>query len=110
MSVTPKQIASDGVSVLSLEQRIDKMHGRDRLGALTFVVALWIVVLFVLYTIWPAVTNGTIQTILLIAGAVVLLFNTAAIVAMLKHYVEDKHFIYGLDIKHLDAARRRKQM
>lgn len=43
--------------------------------------------------------------LLLFAGAVVLLFNTAAIVAMLRHYREDRDFIYGLDIKFLDEAR-----
>jgi hypothetical protein len=37
----------------------------------------------------------------------VLLFNTAAIAAMVKHYREDKAFIYGLDLKNLDAMRRR---
>ncbi|MGT2466842.1 hypothetical protein ACVOMV_20465 [Mesorhizobium atlanticum] len=33
-----------------------------------------------------------------------LIFNTAAILAMLNHYKEDKDFIYGLDIKNADAA------
>ncbi len=35
----------------------------------------------------------------------VLIFNTAAILAMVKHYKEDKDFIYGLDIKNADAFR-----
>ena len=43
-----------------------------------------------------------IKVVLAIAAAAVLMFNTAAIVAMLKHYDDDKEFIYGLDIKHLD--------
>ena len=38
-------------------------------------------------------------------GAVVLLFNSAAIMAMLRHYREDRDFMYGLDIKFLDEAR-----
>ena len=41
----------------------------------------------------------------LIGGAVILLFNTAAIMAMLRHYREDRDFMYGLDIQFLDAAR-----
>jgi len=40
----------------------------------------------------------------------VLLFNTASIVAMLRHYTSDKHFIYGLDLKHLDEMRRAKRI
>ena len=42
-----------------------------------------------------------------VAGAVVLLFNTAAILAMLRHYREDRDFMYGLDIKFLDEAKGR---
>ena len=34
-----------------------------------------------------------------------LIFNTAAILAMLRHYREDRDFMYGLDIKFLDEAR-----
>ena len=93
-----------------LQARIDAMHGRDRVGAIAFVVALWVAMLFVLYTIWPAITNGTIHAILIIAAALVLLFNTVAIWAMLKHYSEDKQFIYGLDLKHLDEMRRQKRI
>jgi len=95
---------------VSLNSRIDKMHGRDRIGALAFVVALWAVMLFVLVTIWPAITNGAIRAILVISGVLVVGFNTAAIVAMLRHYSHDKQFIYGLDLKHLDEMRRRKRI
>lgn len=96
------------VESTNLEERIDRMHSRDRLGAMAFVVALWVVMLFILFTIWPAITNGAIRMLLVVAGVLVLLFNTAAIWAMLKHYREDKHFIYGLDLKHLDEMRRRR--
>ncbi|WP_432634753.1 hypothetical protein [Albidovulum sp.] len=44
--------------------------------------------------------------ILLAGGAIVLVFNTAAIMAMLRHYREDRDFMYGLDIKFLDEARK----
>ena len=94
----------------TLEERIDRMHGRDRLGAIAFVVVLWIVILFVMASIWSNVANGGIRAILVIAGGLVLIFNTASIVAMLRHYVHDKHFIYGLDIKHLDEMRRRNRI
>jgi hypothetical protein len=94
----------------SQEERIDAMHGRDRMGALAFVIALWAVILFTLVSIWPAVTDGGIRAVLLIAAGLVLVFNTAAIIAMLRHYAGDKHFIYGLDLLHLDEMRRQKRM
>ena len=45
---------------------------------------------------------------LLIGGAIILILNTAALMAMLRHYREDRDFMYGLDIKFLDAARAQK--
>lgn len=41
------------------------------------------------------------------AGVLVLLFNTASVVAMLRHYDEDRAHIYGIDIHHLDEHRAR---
>ncbi|AWC25948.1 hypothetical protein WHT83_25530 (plasmid) [Aminobacter sp. P9b] len=92
----------------TLEQRIDKMHRRDRAGLVIFVVVLWCTMLFALFSVWSYISLPAIRVILSIACALVLTFNTAAIVAMLRHYVEDKHFIYGLDLKHLDEMRRRR--
>ncbi|WP_425283214.1 hypothetical protein [Methyloceanibacter methanicus] len=77
----------------------------DKLGAWTFVVLLWCVVLFVLFMVWQVVPDQTIRIVLAAAAGAVLVFNTASIGAMVRHYKEDKDFIYGLDIKHLDAAR-----
>ncbi len=88
-----------------LNQRIEAMHKRDVQIAWTFVVGLWLSIIFVAVATWDLAPNGQARVLLLIAGAVVLLFNTAAILAMLKHYRDDRDFIYGLDIKFLDEAR-----
>ena len=95
---------------VSHDPRIDKMHGLDRIGALAFVIVLWVTILFTIISIWSNVQNGGIRVLLLVSGALVLLFNTASIVAMLRHYTSDKHFIYGLDLKHLDEMRRAKRI
>lgn len=100
---------AERVDARSLDARIDRMHQRDRTGALTFVAGLWVTVLFALVTMWPLIGNGGIRIVLAVAAVLVLAFNTAAIVAMLRHYHDDKSFIYGLDIKHLDEMRRRKR-
>jgi hypothetical protein len=92
------------------DPRIDKMHGLDRIGALAFVIVLWVTILFTIISIWSNIENGGIRALLLISGALVLLFNTASIVAMLRHYTNDKHFIYGLDLKHLDEMRQAKRI
>jgi MFS family permease len=99
---------SNRTGELSLDQRIDKMHARDRASLIAFIVVLWCTLLFALISVWPYISIPAIRVILSVACGLVLAFNTAAIVAMLRHYAEDKHFIYGLDIKHLDEMRRRR--
>ena len=88
-----------------LNQRIEAMHKRDVLIAWAFVIGLWLAVIFVALATWNLAPSSGARILLLIAGAVILLFNTAAITAMLRHYREDRDFMYGLDIKFLDEAR-----
>lgn len=81
------------------------MHKRDVQVAWAFVIGLWLAIIFVALATWNLAPTGGARNMLLIAGAVILIFNTAAILAMLRHYREDRDFMYGLDIKFLDAAR-----
>jgi hypothetical protein len=94
--------------VSDLDQRIEAMHKRDIIVAWAFVLGLWFSIIFVAIATWNLAPSGAARIILLIAGAVILVFNTAAILAMLRHYREDRDFMYGLDIKFLDAARGRR--
>ena len=84
------------------------MHRRDVIVAWAFVVGLWFAIIFVAWATWTLAPDSTARVLLMIAGAVILIFNTAAILAMLKHYREDRDFMYGLDIKFLDEARGRR--
>jgi hypothetical protein len=99
-----------GREMSDLNQRIEAMYRSDVRGAWLLVILLWITLLFVLFMTWPYIPNSGIRVAVAIAAAAVLIFNTAAIRAMVKHYAEDKHFIYGLDIQHLDAAKREKHL
>jgi hypothetical protein len=81
------------------------MHRRDVQIAWAFVIGLWLAVAFVALATWSLAPTPGARTLLLIGGAIVLVFNTAAIMAMLRHYREDRDFMYGLDIKFLDEAR-----
>ena len=91
-----------------LNQRIEAMYQSDKRGAWLLVALLWIVILFVLFMSWPFIPDMGVKIVVLIGAAAVLIFNTASISAMISHYAEDKEFIYGLDIQHLDAAKERK--
>jgi hypothetical protein len=100
----------EGADAHALGLRIDRMHNRDRLGAIAFVVGLWVTILFALFAMWPLIEVGGIKIALAISAVGLLALNTAAIIAMLRHYGDDKSFIYGLDIMHLDEMRRRKRL
>jgi hypothetical protein len=91
-----------------LNQRIEAMYQGDKRGAWILIAALWITILFVLFMSWPYIPDGGVRIVSLLAAAAVLIFNTASIYAMVTHYEEDKEFIYGLDIKHLDAMKGHK--
>jgi hypothetical protein len=92
-----------------LKDRIEAMYKRDVIVAYAFVIGLWFAVIFVMVGTWNLAPEGPWRIVLLIGGAAVLLFNSASIGAMVKHYKEDKDFIYGLDLKHLDEMRGHKR-
>jgi hypothetical protein len=84
------------------------MYQSDKRGAWLLVALLWIAILFVLFMSWPHIPDAGVKVVVLVAAAGVLIFNTASIAAMVKNYEADKHFIYGLDIKHLDASKENR--
>ena len=91
-----------------LAQRIETMYQRDRLWAWVGVATLWVTILTVLALSWPYIPDKGVRFLTLAGAGAVLIFNTAAIAAMIKHFVEDKQFIYGLDIRFLDEMKKRQ--
>ena len=89
-------------------KRIDGMFARDRWMALIALLLLWITLGYVFAAVTSAASDPAVRTALSIGVAAVLVFNTASILAMVRHYKEDKDHIYGLDIRHLDENRARK--
>ena len=103
-----RQKAEKGGDMSDLGQRIEAMHRSDVRVAWAFVIGRWVAMIFVALATWTLAPSGMARLLLLLGGAVILVFNTAAIMAMLRHYREDREFIYGLDIKFLDEARAAK--
>lgn len=91
-----------------MQDRIDAMFRGDRMFALGFVAVLWVVVFFVYISIRNLIGGGAIANVLIVAALLVLIFNTAAIFAMIRQYAAERNFIYGLDIRHLDEMKRAK--
>lgn len=91
-----------------LQSRIHSMYLRDCITAYFGVVLLWATIAFVFVAILGFVENPGIRMIMYISSAILVLYNTASVTAMVRHYTEDKSDIYGLDIAHLDANRAAK--
>jgi Co/Zn/Cd efflux system component len=83
------------------------MFSTDRLWAFGAVLVLWATYFFVFWEVYQSARNDNVIMALVIAGSLVLLFNTAAIVAMISHYSHDKDNIYGLDIRYQDAMKNK---
>jgi len=92
-----------------MQRRIIAMHRRDTAVAWIIVLGLWFSILYVAMLAWPLAPLPAMRVALLVAGSVVLVLNTAAVLAMLRHYREDRDFMYGLDIQFLDEARAARQ-
>jgi hypothetical protein len=91
------------------DPRIGSMFSQDCLWASGLLLVLWLLYAFVFYEVWPNAGEDSVGLALAISGGLVLLFNSASIVAMIKHYAEDKEHIYGLDLHYLDIMQRAKR-
>lgn len=90
------------------DARVKRMFARDRVWALAAVLALWCVYAFAFWQLYVSQSEPGVLWALAIGGSLVLLFNTASIVAMILHYAQDKDHIYRLDIYYLDEMKRAK--
>jgi hypothetical protein len=90
----------------SSDPRVDRMYAGDRGAAILALGTLWATYLFVFWELLPLVGDSTVLYVLAAGAGLVLLFNTASIVAMLAHYSEDRSHIYGLDLHYLDEMKK----
>jgi hypothetical protein len=90
------------------DPRIHSMFSGDRIWAFGAVIVLWAVYAFVFWRLSQTTPEFGVLQALGIAGGLVLLFNSASILAMISHYAEDKEHIYGLDIHYLDEMKKSK--
>lgn len=91
---------------MQTDLRIAQMHRRDVARAWAFVLGLWFAIIFVFWATWDLAPSGPARMVLALGGVTLLVFNTAAILAMLAHYRDDRDFIYGLDLRFLDGRNR----
>ncbi|MBB2961353.1 hypothetical protein [Methylobacterium sp. R2-1] len=91
------------------DARVAVMFGRDRAAAIFAVGMVWLVYAFTFWTMRQACDNCGVTLLVLGVGACVVLLNTAAIAAMIRHYREDRDAIYGTDLYYLDRLREMRR-
>jgi hypothetical protein len=84
-----------------VQRQMESMLSRDRIMAYGFVVAMLVVLPFILIAVWDNVPTTGIKVVLVAACAVVLLYNVASMVALVRNYRRDRDFIYRRDVAHL---------
>lgn len=90
------------------DARVERMFAADRKWAIAVVVVLWCLYAFTYGLVLVSKPDAGVLFALAIGGGLVLLINTASIVAMIVHYARDKDHIYKLDIYYLDEMKRAK--
>jgi ABC-type polysaccharide/polyol phosphate export permease len=88
------------------DPRILAMFHGDRNWSLVAVITLWALYGFVFYEVMNMTGSFEATMVLGIFGILVLLFNTASILAMVFHLKEERAEIYGLDLHYLDIAKK----
>lgn len=89
---------------LSRDPRMAGMVAGDRNWSIAALLPLWLLYGFVFWAVMPYASDEVLW-LLAVGGGLVLLFNTAAVIAMLAHLSSDRGEIYGLDLHYLDAAK-----
>jgi hypothetical protein len=87
--------------------RAKAMLARDRWSALALLALLWATMIYIYAVVPHGFLQAPIGIVLTISGALLLMFNTSSVFAMLAHYREDLDHIYGQDLRNLDLNRRR---
>lgn len=90
------------------DPRIASMFGGDRFWSIISLVLLWALYAFTLWNVMPFLDTPEELYLLVVGGALVLIFNSASILVMVAHLSEDREDIYGLDLHYLDIANKNK--
>jgi hypothetical protein len=91
------------------DPRIASMFSGDRFWSYASLVLLWLLYAFVFIKVLPYIGSEQELWLLIVGGFLVLLFNTASVIAMVSHLSEVREEVYGLDLRYLDAANAQSQ-
>lgn len=93
----------------TLEARIDSLLRRDRILAVAFAIAMWVVLGYVCAVALTTSPSPGVSVALVVAAILLGGFNTASVAAMVRRYRLSKESVYGPDIEFSDRLRDAKQ-
>ena len=82
-------------------KQMDTMFQRDRWMAIAMVVALLVVLPYIYIALWDEMPGTGTKVVLAGACIVLLIYNVASMLALVRNYQRDKDFIYRRDVAHL---------
>jgi archaellum biogenesis protein FlaJ (TadC family) len=92
---------ADKATERSIQEQMDTMYRRDRWMAIATVVAMLIVLPFVYIALLGNMPGTGTKLVLAGSGLVLLIYNVASMLALVRNYRRDKDFIYRRDVAHL---------
>jgi hypothetical protein len=87
----------------SMRERIDTMFRNDRIFAYALLIGVWLAVWFVVDQVAALGPPDSFMGLVYLSALALCIFNTASIIAMVRHYEQAKEHIYRQDIQYLDA-------
>jgi hypothetical protein len=85
--------------------QITSLYQRDVAMATAFVVGLLVVLPFMVIALWSVMPDAGTKVLLVAAAAVLLTYNIASMLYLVRNYRRDKDFIYRRDVAHLRELR-----
>jgi hypothetical protein len=92
----------------SINSRIEAMARSDKITAVIFTVAMWVVLIFTFFAVYRIAPTTEVAAALGVALILLGGFNTASMIAMIQGFAKDKDFIYLEDILNLDRMKQGK--
>jgi hypothetical protein len=96
---------TDAATEASVQEEMASLHHQDRIWAAVWVGALVVVLPFLLIALWSTMPSTGVKLVLLGAAAVLLTYNLASMLALVRNYTRDRDFIYRRDVAHLREQR-----
>ncbi|CAA2139659.1 hypothetical protein [Hyphomicrobium sp. ghe19] len=90
------------------DPRIEREFAADRNWSLVSVVVLWALYGFIFYEMRVWGFSDEVNLALAISGGLVLLFNTASMIALIAQLNSRRKEIYGLDLYYLDLRKKKR--